>query len=315
MWCQVDDLPVYYEEYGEGRPVLFLHGWTLDHRYEVLDFEPVFRQRQGWQRVYLDLPGMGQTPARDWISNQDDILRVVLAFIDQRFAGARFALAGTSAGAYLARGVVYDEAALLDGVLLRVPLIVADDAKRTVPSPAPLIRDPELIARLDPTGVDGLSEVLVQREGYIAALRDKVQSAVTPAQGLGSTAFLEAIRNDPAKYGFSFDVDALPEPCGAPTLIIAGRQDGSVGYRDAWSIVENYPRATFAVLDRGEHGLPVGRNSAFDGLVNDWLDRYGRDEHVMLWVVMSTAASRAKLSSHGGEQVGQVAGSQRVVLD
>jgi pimeloyl-ACP methyl ester carboxylesterase len=197
----------------------------------------------------------------------------VLAFIDQVFGGTRYTVVGTSAGAYLARGVVYHKAAVLDGVLLRVPLIVADAAKRTLPSPAPLIRDPELIARLDPTGADALSEVLVQREGYIAALRDKVEAAVQPAQRLADTAFLEGIRNDPVNYAFSFDVDALSEPCRAPTLILAGRQDGSVGYRDAWSIVENYPRATFAVLDRADHGLPVGQNGVFGALVNEWLDR------------------------------------------
>ena len=273
MWCHVDDLPVYYEQYGDGRPVLFLHGWTLDHRYEVADFEPIFRERQGWRRVYLDLPGMGHTPVRDWITKQDDILRVVLAFIDQILAGTRFSLVGTSAGAYLARGVVYHRAAVLDGVLLRVPLIVADDAKRTLPSLAPLIRDPELVARLDPTGVDALSDVLVQQEGTIAALRDRVQTAVLPAQRLADTSFLEKIRNDPASYGFSFDVDALSQPCTAPTLILAGRQDGSVGYRDAWSIVENYPRATLAVLDRADHALPVEQTGLFHALVNEWLDR------------------------------------------
>ena len=52
---------------------------------------------------------------------------------------------------------------------------------------------------------------------------------------------------------FSFDVDKLPQPFPAPTLFIMGRQDHWVGYRDAWSILENYPRATFAVLDRAGH--------------------------------------------------------------
>jgi pimeloyl-ACP methyl ester carboxylesterase len=273
MWCHVGDLPVYYEQYGDGRPVLFIHGWTLDHRYEVADFEPIFRQRQGWRRVYLDLPGMGQTPARDWITNQDDMLGVVLSFIDQVLPQTRFAVVGSSSGAYLARGVVYHRAALLDGVLLRVPLIVADDTKRTLPPSAPLIQDPKLVARLDPDGVDGLSEVLIQREGYIAALRSKHQTTVQAAQQLADMAFLGRIRSDASRYAFSFDVDALPAPCRAPTLIIAGRQDGAVGYRDAWSIVENYPRGTFVVLDRAEHALPVEQTSVFHALVNEWLDR------------------------------------------
>ena len=43
-----------------------------------------------------------------------------------------------------------------------------------------------------------------------------------------------------------------------PTLIVAARQDMVVGYRDAWTILESYPRATFAVVDRADHGWPVG---------------------------------------------------------
>ncbi|MGD0429558.1 MAG: hypothetical protein ABSA58_00575 [Acetobacteraceae bacterium] len=56
-------------------------------------------------------------------------------------------------------------------------------------------------------------------------------------------------------------------------MIITGRQDTAVGYRDAWQIIENYPRATFAVMDRADHGWPVDRLELFHSLVNDWLDR------------------------------------------
>ena len=84
---------------------------------------------------------------------------------------------------------------------------------------------------------------------------------------------LEPIRRDPSRYGFSFDADTLAEPFAAPTLIVTGRQDTIVGYRDAWRIVENYPRATFAVLDRADHGLPIDQDALFRALVNDWLDR------------------------------------------
>ena len=90
---------------------------------------------------------------------------------------------------------------------------------------------------------------------------------------MADTEFLTKIRQSPENYGFSFDVDALPEPFTAPTLIVTGRQDSSVGYRDAWTILENYPRATFVVLDRAGHGLYVEQEDLFNALVNDWLDR------------------------------------------
>jgi pimeloyl-ACP methyl ester carboxylesterase len=68
-------------------------------------------------------------------------------------------------------------------------------------------------------------------------------------------------------------VDALPKPCPAPTLVVTGRQDSVAGYRDAWEILENYPRGTFVVLDRSGHFLGVEQEDLFHALAGEWLDR------------------------------------------
>ena len=60
---------------------------------------------------------------------------------------------------------------------------------------------------------------------------------------------------------------------GKPALIIAARQDTVVGYRDAWSILESYPRGTFAVVDRADHGWPLERPELLAALIDDWLAR------------------------------------------
>jgi pimeloyl-ACP methyl ester carboxylesterase len=69
------------------------------------------------------------------------------------------------------------------------------------------------------------------------------------------------------------DIDALPEPFPAPALIFAGRQDSRSGYHEAWQILENYPRATFAVLDRAGHAVVLEQRALFASLVSEWLDR------------------------------------------
>lgn len=163
MWCDVDDTSVYYETVGDGRPIVFLHGWSMDHRVEISDYEPIFDRHPEWRRIYLDLPGMGRTTAGPSITSQDRILAVVLKFIDQVLPRQRFALSGTSAGAYLARGVVRDRAGAIDGLLLRVPCIIADDARRTVPSFHPLIEDRQLLASLDSADRGDLGDILVHR--------------------------------------------------------------------------------------------------------------------------------------------------------
>jgi pimeloyl-ACP methyl ester carboxylesterase len=84
-------------------------------------------------------------------------------------------------------------------------------------------------------------------------------------------AFLKRFEN--GGYSFSFDVDQLPHPFDQPSLILAGRQDASVGYRDSLKIAANYSRGTVAVLDRAGHGLEVEQETVFSCLVNEWLDR------------------------------------------
>jgi len=271
MWCEIDGVQIHYETFGEGRPVILLHGWSMDHHIEAMDYEPIFARRSGWQRYYLDLPGMGQSISQEWVRTQDDILTVVLRFIDRVLPGRRFALAGTSLGAYLARGVVRDRAAAIDGLLLRMPCVIADNARRTLPVFQPLIRDDRVMAALSDTEREELKEVPVERADFIRALQP-ISREVRRAESVAAEVTRE-IRADTSRYGFSFDVDALTVPFGAPTLIITGRQDTAVGYRDAWQIIENYPRATFAVMDRADHGWPVDRLELFHSLVNDWLDR------------------------------------------
>jgi len=139
MKCELDRATIDYEEHGEGRPILFLHGWTMNRRLEIADYEPLFASRGGWRRIYPDLPGMGLSVAHD-ISCQDDMLAALLGFIDKVLPGERFVLAGTSLGAYLARGIAVRLRQRVDGLLLRVPCIVPDTGKRTLPPNEPLVR-------------------------------------------------------------------------------------------------------------------------------------------------------------------------------
>jgi len=245
MECELKDITVHYELFGEGRPILMLHGWGVDHRHMVSNMEPIFSQRSGWKRLYLDLPGHGQTPGMDWITNQDKMLEVVLDFINTIIPGEKYALAGASAGAYLARGVVHHQPA------------------------GTLLADPALASGLNTEEADYFQLAVVQSQKSLDFIRANFTSAIDA----GDPLFQSSIRDHPENYAFSFDVDALPAPFPAPTLILTGRQDAVVGYRDAWEILENYPRGTFAVLDRAGHFASVEQDALFRALVGEWLDR------------------------------------------
>jgi len=272
MQCETDQATIEYDEHGEGQPILFLHGWTMDRRVEAGTYEKVFAKLPGWRRIYPDLPGMGRSVAKAGLANQDDVLDVLLAFIDRVLPSGRFLLAGTSGGGYLARAIGAHRRPRIAGLLLRVPGIIADAARRTVPSFHPLVRNDALMASLDAKERVVLGNVLVQKPDYIAALSKRRHALVQPAIEATAPIALQ-IRADPKRYAFSFDLAEREKTFEEPTLIITGRQDAVVGYRDAWTILESYPRATFAVIDRADHGWPLETPDLLAALIDDWLAR------------------------------------------
>ncbi len=268
MECHVRDIPVNYEMVGEGRPVVLLHGYWTDHRQIAGCMEPVFERREGWKRIYLDLPGMGKTPGKEWIANSDHMLDLVCEFIDTILPDERFTVGGYSYGAYLAQGVVHRKLAQVDGVFFVCPVVVATSSERTVPPQEILIKDPELVSKLTP-------EQKEEFEHWVAVQSPKILERTIAELDAGSRLadepFLSRLQAE--GYAFSFDIHDAAKPFKKPALILAGRQDWVVGYQDAWKIIEQYPRATFGVLDRAGHNLPISQESLFTKLVEEWLDR------------------------------------------
>jgi pimeloyl-ACP methyl ester carboxylesterase len=266
MECEVSGVKVHYEEAGAGQPLLTLHGWGLDHRYIFDDMEPLFAGRADWRRLYPDLPGMGKTRAADWITHHDHVLDVILGFMDAVAPGERFVVAGTSYGGYLARGIVYRRKAQLNGLLLNVPSVERDATKRNLPKHQVVREDAEFLAALRPDEQSLRDFIVVQSPELLKEFR----ASIFPAAADADQEFLKRLGATPS---FTFDVDALPEPFTAPALLLTGRFDHWCGYREAYQLLDNYPRATFAVLDRSGHALSHEQRALFKALVSEWLDR------------------------------------------
>jgi pimeloyl-ACP methyl ester carboxylesterase len=261
MKCDLGDIAIFYETYGTSRPIVMLPGRPSDHGVMERLMEPLFAQRDGWLRLYPDLPGTGRSPVVDRLATHDAMLDAVLAFIDTVIPGQRFVLAGLSYGGYLARGVVYRRAASIDGLLLCAPQVKADPAQAHLPPRTTLVEDPRLAAEIGPVA----NLVVVQTPRVVEAVRDMLAEVQ-----LADHAFNDRLE---AADPFSFDVDRLPAPFGGPTLMLTARQDHLCGYRDAWDLLDNYPRATFAVLDRAGHFVNIEQDVLCQALMREWLDR------------------------------------------
>jgi pimeloyl-ACP methyl ester carboxylesterase len=267
MQVEVLGLPVNYEEVGDGRPIVFLHGGGADHRLMTVAFEPIFESRGGWRRIYPDLPGMGRTPAADWITGEDDMLAVVDGFVDAVVPSERVVVAGASYGGYLALGLVHRRPEKLDGLALIAPAYRSDGAADRLPAHQVFARDEAVVASLTEDERPWLGRSVVQ----VAETLEFFRAGVMPGLRIADFEFLDRLEAGP---NLSIDVAGpLPAPFPAPTLILAGRQDSVVGWAGAIPLLESFPRATYAVLDRAGHGVRAEQNVLFQALVGEWLDR------------------------------------------
>ena len=257
---------------GQGFPVLIVHGWTMSGSVEAHDFEPVFTKKAGYRRIYVDLPGMGESPAGD-IKDLDSILESVSSFFEEHILPSDFLLIGTSCGAYLARALAYRYASTIDGLLLRVPLVEPITSKRDLDPRVPAIANEALLSSLSGADLEMFGGIPIQTPGYIDIFRRKRETTWLPAIAASDSATLDPIRNDPERYKLTAPLHSPEIPFIKPTLVLTGRQDSVVGFRDAWPLVKCYPRATFVALDRADHGLPVDETDLFEALVVNWLWR------------------------------------------
>lgn len=267
MICELEKITVHYKTFGAGKPILLLHGFSPDHRLMAGCMEPVFQDKESWQRIYIDLPGMGKTKGEDWLKGSDEMLEVLLKFIDKVIPDQHFLLAGESYGGYLARGILSKRFNWVDGIAFICPMILPNHFERKLPPHTVIYRDETFLSTLGEDECNEFTSIAIVQDQYNwERFQDEIMSGVEVADH----SFLQKIKR---QYSFSFDVDKVLTPYDKPVLFMLGRQDSYTGYRDAWSILEHYPRATFAVLDRAGHNLQIEQRDLFNALVNEWLDR------------------------------------------
>jgi pimeloyl-ACP methyl ester carboxylesterase len=264
----VNGIPVHYAQHGTGTPVLALHGGNVDHREIRGALEPVFAERPGYRRIYPDLPGMGRTPAPETIDSTDAVLDTLLGLVDDVIGEEAFLVVGHSYGGYLARAIANRRPGQVAGLALICSL--AGEQVRGDERPEHVV-----LHAADDLDLDGTLEPAMAAEfrNYLVVQTPETlrrfQETVAPGVALADQAALERIF---ARW----QLRTAPEQAPAytnPTLILAGRQDATVGYAGSWRLLEHYPRATFAVLDRAGHGLPHEQVGLVTALMAEWLDR------------------------------------------
>ncbi len=274
MVYEQNGLRMEYEVRGEGLPLLALHGWGVDRRLISGCLEPVWAHGGAGiprcARYYPDLPGMGLSPGSDRINGADDMLDAVTEFVEGVLPKGPFLLAGKSYGGYIARGLLRRMADRIGGILLIAPVIAK---QRDVPAHRVILEDRAFLTELSETERSDFRAmgVSLTRDAW-----ERFKANVLPGIKAANEDFLaNRLSRRPE---LTLNPDGGFPPFEGPTLFVTGRQDACTGYRDPWGILEEYPRASFAVLDGAGHNLETERVPLFEALVRDWLARAAEDE-------------------------------------
>ncbi|WP_242143117.1 MULTISPECIES: alpha/beta fold hydrolase [unclassified Bacillus cereus group] len=270
MIYSVKDAEIYYEIIGEGKPIVILHGCSIDHRAMKGCMEPVFHKYSGYKRIYIDLPGMGKSNAPKWVNSSDGLIELLISCIEKIIPNEPFLFAGESYGGYLSRVIATKMPHRIHGLLLICPVIIAEHEKRTVPD-YHLINSDDLF--LNSLPVEERREfcefAVIANEYTYHRYKEEIKPGLSAAN-------IEFIENLQKNYSSNFPIKE--QKYVNPVLVLAGRQDIVVGYKDILDVVEDYPRATFAILDMAGHNLQIEQPQLFESLVKEWLVRVSREE-------------------------------------
>jgi pimeloyl-ACP methyl ester carboxylesterase len=264
----VKGVEVEYETFGEGKPVVMIHGFGVDRELLKGCMEPTFTNLRGWKRIYFDLPGMGKTPVPKELQNTDQMLGFVSEFIEKVVRNEHYVIVGNSYGGYLARGLLYTQPINIDGFLLICPLNIADQYARKLPEQIVVYRDTVFYGTLNQQDKQIIDDLLTSQTENSWK---RVENEIFPSFLKRNEEFLDRF-SSPANYKITYNQNKI-NPFEKPALILTGRQDHTVGYKDVWTYLDTFPRATFAVLDMASHNLQIEQAQIFNSLVNDLFDR------------------------------------------
>lgn len=249
-----------YEARGNGIPLLAFHG-AYSSRVEVREvLEPMLEERPV-RRIYVDLPGHGDSRPSSGLSTPDDVLDLVDLLLAAEVPEGPFLLFGHSYGGHFARAVAARHPGRVAGVALVCPVVQRDPQ----PATRSVVREDGVSAELGP-------DLRAEFEGYFvvrtAQTLERFRRAVVPAMGEVDDETLDrAIDVGP----HAADPDAVQ--IDAPVLVISGRRDSWVGWEQQERLGDRYANATVITVGDAGHALPHERPELVAALLGEWLDR------------------------------------------
>lgn len=228
---------IYYETYGQGKPILYLHGWGASGAI----FKPVVNNLQNYLNVTVDFAGFGNSPPppKDGFTVFDYACQLAEFLQEKNFGKAT--VVAHSFGCRIAMILAVDHPELVDKTILFAPAgLRRFSLKRWLK-----IRLYKAQKRL------GLIEKKQSGSADYQATKDELKST-----------FVKVVNQD---------LSRIARKIRCKTLIVAARQDTAVPYKDAKRLNKLIKTSELVGID-GDHFALFYSPAAFAKIVKIFME-------------------------------------------
>jgi pimeloyl-ACP methyl ester carboxylesterase len=225
-------------------------------------FEPVFAPASGWMRLYVDLPGTGESPPGE--PRSDAVLDAVGHTIDSTLGDQRFVILGWSYGGYLAAGLARRRPRHVAGLMMVCTGFKIRPQDRNLAGVLQSAPDPGWLSEAAPHLHDHFTHAIGCQTADVAR-------RVTAALALNSPAdddYLATLQAD----GFALSDENAPSSFDGPVSFLAGRRDRVAGYVGLFEALDHFHHASYVAAGQAGHYLPLEEPRLFKETVLSWLD-------------------------------------------
>lgn len=244
----------------KGRPVVFLHGATVDHVSMKNTFEPLFFGADaGYRRVYPDFPGHGASDSPLTRANMHSLLEDSAAFFRGNFTKPP-AVVGYSLGGFVALKLA--EKIRFPSIFLIAPPVCTDKSKIRRPAAATIITD-ELTQAQKKTADSRYLKLAVKRT---AQTLDKYRADIPSGFYPGRLTYQALL----ARRATAANLKIRPALIESSTTFLVGQQDTLTGYIDQFKLSTKLKDSEYHAFYDCGHFLPHECRQ-FETLFREWL--------------------------------------------
>lgn len=266
-FCKVEkDVRIYYETFGTGSPIVFVHGGGVSHEFWE---QQVFHFADRHQTVAIDLRGHGESD-KPATGHTFDRFTKDLEAVVKHLKLKKFALVCHAVGGYV--GMKY---------VLRNPkqvthLVLCSSSARFLGD------DPErggFSTKFLRTMLQGLAQDkvkaswrLIDESFFLRDPGEPTKHAILDIMLQWPMYALKLMAKDAESINFTKDLKKMR----VPTLVIHGKHDRKQRFSGAKFLADGFPNGKLVVFENSMHLPPLEEVDRFNKVVGDFLRKGGR---------------------------------------